>query len=57
MFELVIAFGTWYWTSKAWLWVSLILMIPIVAWQIIKRMPNNSKLNKKKRRKSNARRS
>ncbi len=56
MFELVIAFGAWYWTSKAWLWVSIILMIPIIAWQIIKRMPNNSKLKKKKKRGKNAKR-
>ncbi|MDJ0510804.1 MAG: hypothetical protein QNJ64_16345 [Crocosphaera sp.] len=56
MFELVIAFGAWYWTSKAWLWVSLVLMTPIISWQIIKRSPNNSKLSKKKRRKKNAKR-
>lgn len=49
MFELVIAFGAWYWTSKAWLWVSITLMIPIIAWQIIKRTPNNSQLNKRKK--------
>jgi nitrate/nitrite transporter NarK len=50
MFELVIAFGTWYWTSKAWLWVSLILLMPIITWQFIKRMPNNSRLSRRKKR-------
>jgi hypothetical protein len=50
MFELVIAFGTWYWTSKAWLWFSLILLTPVIAWEVIKRMPRNSRLNRRKKR-------
>lgn len=56
MFDLIIAFGSWYWNSKAWLWISIILMTPIATWEVIKRMPNNSKLNKRKKSRVNRRR-
>ncbi len=50
MFELIIAFATWYWLSKAWLWVSLVILIVILAWEVIKRMPTNGRLNRRKKR-------
>jgi hypothetical protein len=34
MFELLISFFAWYWTSKAWLWFSLILLVSLISCEI-----------------------
>lgn len=49
MFEILSEFFKWYWESRAGLIVTLIILTPIITWEIVKRMPQRRRRNVKRK--------
>ncbi len=47
MFDAIQKFGTWYWNSGAAFFITMMIVAPIIADQVIKRLPQRRKKNAK----------
>jgi hypothetical protein len=49
MVDIIITFGSWYWNSKAGLIITILIFLPIVVWEVVKRLPQRRYKSKKRR--------
>lgn len=56
MIDIIVAFANWFWTSGVGTILFLIGIIPMLTWQIVKRLPNKKRRKIRRIGKKNGRR-
>lgn len=52
MWDAIAAFFDWYWKSSAGLWLLVVAVVPVVGWEVVKRLPNGRSRRSRRRGKN-----